>query len=247
MLPSVKDPGHVSSSNPRRQRRRVLISGVASVQSIALVRSLAARGDRIVLHARATSDAVAALVADISAQNSLVSAWSGALEAPQTAMRFTADAAIVQGSLDLVVNVVPVALADFAESLGETEQLDTALEDVLGSAVAASHVAANRMGLTWRAGLVLNVVEIVPSGSPADTLLAALVGSGLAGATRALAERWADAGIAVNAIGPVAAEDAEADDTTGGDRLIAIVNELGARHAENAFSGLVFKPELAAV
>lgn len=221
------------------RKLRVLLTGLQDEAGRGLLRRLADRNCKLIVQTPAESAEIAGLVEDLQAAGTEVSAYYGAIDYAAAAMRFTADAAIMQGSLDLVVNFVSLRAADMAEIAENGGGFEDVVEPGLAAAVHGSRVAANRMGLTWRNGLVVNVLSVDSSaGGAYGALLAGLARTALAMCTQSLAERWAEDGIRINAITPPAAEMSTHDAIS--DIVFGLLDGDAAH-----MSGCVFDPDLA--
>lgn len=220
---------------------RVLLTGVSDAAACELARSLADRGCRLVVQAPAMTSQVDRTIERLRATGRLVGSHVGPIEGAAQAMQFTADAAAAAGSLDLAVNFVSIDLADVVDALQDADTLEDRLWELFETVVSASHVAANRMGLTWRDGLILNVVSSSGEARVDGHLLHSLLCTPLAVVTRRLSERWAHQSVRINAVAPLASR---LDEIAGCRALQTIVDELRSGRA-TGLTGLVFDLEMA--
>lgn len=237
MLPRVDDVHGFVRPQALRHRLRVLVTGVRDAHGVALCRSIGDCGAKLAIQADHVDGPLSDLIDELEQRDQLAGANIGAIHEAGPAMCLTAEAAKVQGSLDLVVNFVDISAETVLAGLSDGAALDDVLWDELSAALSISQVAANRMGLMWSRGLVVNVLRVNGEAAAQQMLIGALSRAGLAAATRGLAQAWAEAGVRINAI----ADEGEGDDGNG---LLTILFDL-IDGAGRDLSGCVFEAGLA--
>ncbi len=80
--------------------------------------------------------------------------------------------------------------------------IEDRLAATLGRPLKLTQVVANRMQITWKEGLILNIVTQPAAASPAASHLGRMARTALAGLTRREAARWADKAVRINAVVP---------------------------------------------
>ena len=146
------------------------------------------------------------------------------------------------GGLDVVVNLA--CLDDVGlEPDACADEIEERLAATLGGPFRITQVIANRMQLTWKEGLILNIVTQRGCETPAAAQLGQIARAALSGLTRQEALRWAGKAVRVNAIVP-AAEFDEIETGLASEHEIA---ELAIRLASGqgkGMSGLTFDAAL---
>ena len=239
MFPSVS--GLVAAGRPHLPLRepRVFVTGVTSGSPMHLVSRLVEAGCAVLVQQMDPDQAIDAELRRLVADGGLVAAHVGDFDTITEAMRMTANAAKAQGSLDLVVNFITVETEALGEALNAAS--GDGVEDVIAlpieAALAGTSVAANRMGLTWRSGLVVNVLSMTGAEAPTRHLLASIMRSAFANCTRQAAQHWAGQGVRINAIcsGDARLPECEA--------LVSLIMHLKGGDAAD-LSGCVFDPDL---
>lgn len=226
---------------PELAGARVLLSGVGPACGADLVMAFADHGARVLvqiadrrLSLEDISSNPAATVLEIPAPDAHVDGAAAARMAQRAARTF--------GSLDVAVHVIAMEPAE-PDAFATPEALEDAVARRLSSALRSTSVIANRMGLTWTPGLVLNVLRLdtnPASDELADPMLQLLVRDALATATRVEARRWAAQGVRINA---VIAADGASEDASPVDPIAAAMNgeqcvEIDAG-AAGALAGIV--------
>lgn len=186
---------------PELAGARVLITGVGLTCGVDLVRAFADHGCRLVLQISdpcPETDALLAIVAETALE---VRVHHDPITDPEAALRFAQTAAKSYGGLDVVVNLISIGREDFA-GISTFEDIETLLCDRMRAASRATGVAANRMGLLWSNGSVLNVLRMPEPRSAAEMAMVGVARTALAAMTSAEARKWADKGVRINAIAP---------------------------------------------
>lgn len=185
---------------PELAGARVLITGLTTSSGVDVARAFAEHKAQLVLQAPDNSPQMQALLAVLSEQATEVKTYNDPLTA-DSAVRFTQNAARAYGGLDVIVNIVQVTKADLKGRKSDSD-IEDLVREKLGAAMQITQVAANRMGLIWSEGLVVNVILAPEAKTAEETMLVSILRTALALLTRGEAGRWADKAIRVNAIGP---------------------------------------------
>jgi NAD(P)-dependent dehydrogenase (short-subunit alcohol dehydrogenase family) len=181
--------------------KRVLITGVSAAGGIDIARSFAEAGARLILQCNDASPAVEALATMLAPVAAELSVHTVPLATSDEIVGFARDAAAEFGGLDMVINVVsldahaPTASATLAD-------VEARVSDVLLKACLVSRVAANRMRLMLKDGVILTVATLNADATAAERGFAQVVRTTLAAMTRSEAQTWADKGIRFNAVAP---------------------------------------------
>ncbi|MCB1509784.1 MAG: SDR family oxidoreductase [Hyphomicrobiaceae bacterium] len=201
MLMSVAELAREQAIYPELAGARVLITGVGSTCGVDLVRAFADHGCRLVLQVpdpTPEADALLGIVAETALD---VRVHHDPVLQASEAIRFAQTAAKTFGGLDAVVNLISIERADIA-GLGTLEEIEDMLSVRLQAAARATHVSANRMGLVWSNGSVLNVLRMPAPKTASEAAITGIARTALAAMTRQEAQRWAEQGIRINAIAP---------------------------------------------
>ncbi len=201
MLMSVAEITSRAEIFPELAGSRILITGVGPTFGVDITRAFAEHGCRLVLQIPDPCPETDALL-QLVAQNALdVQVHHDAIDDAAAATRFTQHAATAYGGIDSVINLITISRYDLnsAETL---EEIETLFTDRLQAASRATRVAANRMGLTWSSGAILNVLRLPQPTTPSEEALAGIARTALAAMTRSEAMQWAEQGVRVNAIAP---------------------------------------------
>jgi len=100
-----------------------------------------------------------------------------------------------------VVNLIAIEREDI-RAVSTLEDIERLVCSRMQAAARSTGVAANRMGLTWANGSILNVLRMSAPRSASEAALVGIARTALASMTKGEARRWADQGIRVNAIAP---------------------------------------------
>jgi NAD(P)-dependent dehydrogenase (short-subunit alcohol dehydrogenase family) len=241
MLMSIIDGVKSAPVYPELAGKRVLITGLTAGCGVDVVRAFAEHKGRLVLQFEEASGAAHA-IAEIAAPAALEIKAFGAVAAEAEAVtRFARGVVQAYGGLDVVVNLVPLALAGLAPSAttGDVERL-VAQRLLLPCLI--SKIAANRMALAWTEGLILNVAMLPRPVQGPSQGFAAVVKTALAAMSRALAEEWAGKAIRFNAIAPQTAQ-VPAEPSLAGEAEVAALALYLASGRGKALSGHVFEAE----
>ncbi|MCB1547569.1 MAG: SDR family oxidoreductase [Hyphomicrobiaceae bacterium] len=219
--------------------KRILVTGLTSPIAAAIAMAFALHSDRLVV-AMTPEDCPKAAYAHVEALRACqlpVHVVADEQGADRPAARLTQAAMQVFHGLDIVVNVIRAG--DLAlDGLQDMRDLEAALAAKLMSPAMITHVSANRMGLTWTDGLIVNVLDMEGNKTPT---VAALLKLALDTVTRHEAAKWAESGVRINAV--VALPDRPSDPTPV-DAAVRSVLHLVGGNAEG-LSGLVLATEMA--
>ncbi|MGI9408914.1 MAG: SDR family oxidoreductase, partial [Hyphomicrobiaceae bacterium] len=201
MLISVAEIANKAGIYPELAGSRVLITGVGPTCGVDVARAFAEHGCRLVLQIPEPCPETDALLQILSETALELRVHHNAVDEADSATRFTQSASRAYGGLEAVINLIQISRYDLngAVTLEEIEQL---LNHRLLAASYTTQVAANRMGLTWSNGSILNVMRLPPPKSPAEAALAGIARTALASMTHSEAEKWAEQGIRVNGVAP---------------------------------------------
>ena len=157
MLISVAEIANKAGIYPELAGSRVLITGVGPTCGVDVARAFAEHGCRLVLQIPEPCPETDALLQILSETALELRVHHSAVDEAESATRFTQSASKAYGGLEAVINLIQISRYDLngAVTLEEIEQL---LNDRLLAASYTTQVAANRMGLTWSNGSILNVL-----------------------------------------------------------------------------------------
>ncbi|MFZ4395770.1 MAG: SDR family oxidoreductase [Kiritimatiellia bacterium] len=190
------------------ENRNVLVTGGALRIGRAIVEALSAAGAGVVVHARASQDAAAALVAGIRARGGRAWRVGGSLETPEGVDGIFRDALAAAGSLDGLVNNAavfvrqPLAASD-AAAFDAAWQVN-ARAPMLLTRLLVRHVAQTQPGVPAPVAGVVNLLDQRIANPCAGCLPYLVSKQALAAFTTSAALELAPA-ITVNAVAPGAA------------------------------------------
>ena len=193
---------------PELEGARVLITGLEAGHGVDIARAFADAGCRLILQTGAL-DTELEIVLEVLAQSAQDIRVSSAPIADQdAALHFAQDAVRAYGGIDAVVNLARLDDRGLEPDAGVAEIEDRVVA-TLGPAFRITHVIANRMQVTWKEGLILNIVSQGAPKTPAGATLGRIARAALAGLTRQEAERWAGQAVRINAIVPASDDNCE--------------------------------------
>jgi 3-oxoacyl-[acyl-carrier protein] reductase len=238
MLMSVIEGALSAPAYPELGGKRVLITGVTRRSGIDIARAFAEHRGRVILQfAEASAPMQAA--AEIVAPHALEARVYGPVGGGEAAVRFAKSAVQAFGGLDAVVNLVPLETAHL-DPAATVEDIDRLIAAQLELPLQIARISANRMGVTWTRGLILNVATLTGRPGGARQAFATLAKSILVDLTRAQAEEWAGRGIRFNAIAPETAL-GEPGPRLSGEADVASLALYLASDKGRALSGCVFE------
>jgi len=241
MLMSIIEGAQSVPAYPELAGKRVLIAGLTSACGVDIVRAFAEHKARLVLQLDETSESTQA-IAEIAAPHALdIKAFGPVAADPEGVARFARNAVQAFGGLDVVVNLVPLAVPRLQPS-ATTSDIERIVAARLLVPCLLSRIAANRMALVMTAGLILNVAALAPPIEGPARAFASVVKAAMTGMTRAQAEEWAGKAIRFNAIAPQTAE-APAQPGLAGEAQVAALALYLASGRGKALSGHVFEAE----
>jgi NAD(P)-dependent dehydrogenase (short-subunit alcohol dehydrogenase family) len=180
---------------------RVLVTGAETASGRALAHAFSRHHARLVLQGEAGRLDSDQCHAAFAAHASGLMCFADPMGNPEQALRFAQRAVTVFGGLDLAVVVIALDRPTMAAAI----DADT-IEDLIGARVAAAvetgKVIANRMGVTWTDGLIVNVLDVPEAMTEREKWVARMMKAALAAVTRREAVRLAGHGIRVHAIAP---------------------------------------------
>jgi chaperonin GroES len=156
--------GLTEAKVPELQGARVLVTGIHRACGADIVRAFAGQGARVLVQINDPSLSADALTETASGSVLEVAAQPADGFDGLAATRLAQKAAAAMGALDVAVNVIPFSSLD-GDGLASADDLEDVLARKLSAALKSTAVLANRMGLTWTSGLVLNVLTL---GGPDD-------------------------------------------------------------------------------
>jgi 3-oxoacyl-[acyl-carrier protein] reductase len=196
------DFGHEADLCPRvLAGKRVLVTGISAAGGVDIARSFAEAGARIVLQCSDAGPAVEALATLLAPVADELSVHSTPLAGADAIVAFARSAVAEFGGLDMVVNVVPLDSAAPAAGASMAE-IESAVSNALLSACLISRVAANRMRMMLKDGVILTVATLSAGASASQRTFAQVARATLSAMTRREGEAWANQGIRFVAVAP---------------------------------------------
>jgi NAD(P)-dependent dehydrogenase (short-subunit alcohol dehydrogenase family) len=201
MLMSVMEGARETRRFPELAGKRVLITGLTKECGVDVARAFAEHKTRLILQFDETCAETQA-IAEIAAPAALdIRAFGPVDRAQDAVVAFARNAVAAFGGLDTVINLVPLSLDELQPSASDVD-----VDEMISARLLLPHViakvAANRMGLVWTEGLILNVAVMPRSANRSALAFACAVKAALAALTRAQAQEWAPQGVRCNAIAP---------------------------------------------
>jgi 3-oxoacyl-[acyl-carrier protein] reductase len=240
MLMSVIESVRQAPAYPELAGKRVLVTGITSGFGVDIVRAFADHRTRLILQFAEESEQAGA-IAEVAAPAALdVRAFGPVERSAEAAAQFARAAVRAFNGLDVVINLVPMSLSRLPGTAASTADVENMVAAHLLPAALTSRIAANRMGLVWRDGLVLNVAALTPPVPGRALALAALIKAALAHMTRVEAEAWAKHAVRCNAI---AQQAARLDGRFAGEPEMAALALYLASDRGKGLSGHVFEAE----
>ena len=202
MLMTVLEGARASPAYPELAGKRVLITGITSTSGVDVVRAFAEHRARLVLQFDELSEPAQA-IAEIAAPTALEMRAFGPIDrAADRVAQFARAAVRAFHGLDVAINLVPLSPSRLPTASATTADVERMLAEHLLLPALISRIAANRMGLVWRDGLVLNVASLLAPAHGRALAFASLIKTALTAMTRRVAEASASQAIRCNAIAP---------------------------------------------
>jgi 3-oxoacyl-[acyl-carrier protein] reductase len=241
MLMSLIEGARSMPAYPELAGKRVLITGLTSSYGVDIVRAFAEHRARLVLQLDELSERTAA-IAEIAAPHALdIKAFGPVAAEAEAVAQFTRSVAQAFGGLDVVVNLVPLAVPRLDPCV-TTADIERIVAQRLLLPCLLSKIAANRMALVMTEGLILNVAMLAPPVPGPAQAFAAVVKAAMAAMTRAQAEEWAGKAIRFNAIAPQTVQVPPKPSLAGEPEVAALALYLASGRGK-ALSGHVFEAE----
>lgn len=247
MVMSVIEGSHVEAKYPELAGARVLITGLESGHGVDIARAFAEQGCRLVVQTPVLDTLLEVLLETLVREAGAVHVTEGMISDEATALKCAQSAVGVYGGIDAVINLARLDEQGIADDATERE-IEDRLAATLRGPLLITRVIANRMQLTWREGLILNVVSQRGAQTSAGHQLGRIANTALAALTKREAAHWADKAVRVNAIVPAVRESCAPGEIEPGlhsePEIAALALRLASRHGRT-LSGLVFDAELA--
>ena len=201
MLMSVAERVRDAGIYPELAGARVLITGVGATCGVDLARACAEHGCRLILQIPEPCPETDALLGILAETALDVRVHHDKIEGADEALRFAQSAAKTFGGLDVVVNLISIERQEL-KTVSSLEDIENLICSRMQAAARGTGVAANRMGLVWANGSILNVLRMADPKSASEAALVGIARTALATMTTSEARRWASQGVRVNAIAP---------------------------------------------
>lgn len=225
---------------PELAGARVLITGLEPGHGVDIARAFADVGCRLVLQTPAMTAELEVLLEVLAKTAADIRVTIDEILDTETALRFAQGTMQAFGGLEVVINLARLPAAGIATDASEGEVEDR-VAGALRGPLHITRVVANRMGVTWVPGLILNIVTQPPPSTAAEAALGSVARAALAALTRTEAAQWADQAVRINAVVP--AETSAAAGHRHGlasePEIAALALHLAGRRGK-ALSGLVF-------
>ena len=182
---------------------RVLITGLKSRHGVEIARAFAEQGCRLVLQAPEMNSDLAIVLEVLACDAEDVRVCETAIDNDAAALKLAQWASGAFGGLDVVINLACLDNAGL-EPDACLDEIEDRLSATLSGPFRITQVIANRMQLTWKDGLILNIVTQRDAETPAAAQLGRIARAALSALTRQEAARWAGKAVRVNAIIPAA-------------------------------------------
>jgi NAD(P)-dependent dehydrogenase (short-subunit alcohol dehydrogenase family) len=248
MLMSVAEIARNVGLYPELAGARVLVTGIQSTRGVDLVRAFGEHGCRMVLQVPEISSEIDAILSHVAETALEIHVHHDPIDTAEEAVRFTQATSRHFGGFDIVVNLIPLDLSDL-RGIATPDDIETMIADRFQSAARTTGVAANRMGLTWTHGSVLNILCVPATTRPEDQVIIAMARTTLAAMTRGEADRWQGHGVRINAVAPMSSLVpnllSDADLVRSEPDAAALALYLASAEAES-LSGLIFDADQSA-
>lgn len=238
MVTSVVESVARVGTYPELEGARVLITGLEAGHGVDIARAFAEAGCRLVVQTPDETHELEVVLEMLAAAAQEVRVSSEPITDETTALKFAQDAAKAFGGLDVVVNLARLD-DDGLEPDASPEDVEDRVAATLGRPFRITHVVANRMQVTWKEGLILNIVTQRAPQTPAAAMLGSIARAALAGLTRKEAGKWADDAIRINAVVPGEAAAGAPAGLATEPEIASLALHLAGRRGRK-MSGLVF-------
>lgn len=242
MVMGVIEDSRVATEYPELAGARVLITGLESGHGVDIARAFAEQGCRLVLQTPALDTMLEVLLETLVRDADSVHVHEGSIRDEAAALKCAQSAVGVYGGIDAVINLARLDEEGLRHD-ATAGDIEDRLAVTLGGPLLITRVIANRMQLTWREGLILNIVTQSAPETPAAEHLGRIAHAALAALTKREAARWADKAVRVNAVAPVTQSSCAPGDSEVGLTSEPEIADLALRLASNkgkTLSGLVF-------
>ena len=241
MVSSVVDEITSAVDYPELAGLRILITGLESGHGVDIARAFAEAGCRLVLQTPKLDIELDVVLEILARDAAEVRVSSDPIADENDALRFAQMAIAAYGGLDVVINLARLDDAGLS-SAATPGEIEDRLASTLGRPLKLTQVIANRMQITWKEGLILNIVTQGPATSAAAAHLGRIARAALSALTRREASNWADKAIRINAIVPAPTDSLFGSDepTLHSEPEIAGLALHLASHNGKTLSGLVF-------
>lgn len=246
MVMSVIEGSHVEAKYPELAGARILITGLESGHGVDIARAFAEQGCRLVVQTPALDTLLEVLLETLVKEAGAVHVTEGIIGDEATALKCAQSAIGVYGGLDAVINLARLDEEGIADNATERD-IEDRLAATLRGPLLITRVIANRMQLTWREGLILNIVSQRGAASDAGQNLGRIANTAVAALTKREAAKWADKAVRVNAIVPAVRESCAPGEIEAGlysePAIASLALRLASRHGRT-LTGLVFDASL---
>lgn len=247
MLMSVAEIARNAGMYPELAGARVLVTGVQATRGVDLVRAFGDHGCRMVLQIPEISSEVDALLGHVAQTALDIHVHHDPIDTAEDAVRFSQAAAKYFGGFDIVANLIAFDTGDL-NAASTLEELEDLIAERFQAAARTTTVAANRMGLTWTHGSVLNILRVSEARSTGEAAVTGMARTALTALTRGEAEKWSEQAVRINAVVPRAVLGGTIDDDCiRSEPDIAALALYLASHDGEGLTGLVFEAEGAAL
>ena len=244
MFMSVLDNSLTSARYGELAGARIMITGLSPAHGVDIARAFADHKARLVLQtAAATDPETTAMIAVLAETAQEIKLFDDPINTVASAQRFAQTGTQTYGSVDAVINIIPVLPSEMAD-LKSLEDVEAFVAAKLSAALQITKIAANRMRLMMTEGLILNIVAMPEAAGGASAAVAGILRAALAAMTRTEAEAWAGNGIRINAMGPRAVlPGKKADAALASEPEMAAVALYLASKRARGLSGHIFDAE----
>src|SRR6516225_12425854 len=155
MLISVLEDVRQAPAYPELAGQRVLVTGITAGLGVDIVRAFADHKTRLVLQFEEMNEPAQAIAEGAAPAALDLRAFGPVARSAEAAGEFARAAVAAFNGLDVAINLVPLSLSRVPGAAASTADVESMVAAHLLPAALTTRVAANRMGLVWRDGLVL--------------------------------------------------------------------------------------------